>query len=100
MPALQFATGVQPVLSQSACSAPLFDERARRSAGTGSASTAFLLEGLRPVQAVLQYIYQIKYVGWRWGGWCFCSCFLVLCVILYCFLFLHSVFHVKIYSYF
>ena len=82
MPALQFATGVQPVLSQSACSAPLFDERARRSAGTGSASTAFLLEGLRPVQAVLQYLNQINNVGWRWRGWRFRSDFLVLRLLL------------------
>ena len=42
--AAEFATGVEPVLSESACSSPLFYHSARRPASTGPGSAALLFE--------------------------------------------------------
>ena len=78
MPALQFATGVRPVLSQSACSSPLFDESAGGSAASRSGSAALLPERLRPVEAILQHLNQINHVSRRWRSWRFRRDFLVL----------------------
>ena len=82
MPALQFATGVRPVLSQSACSSPLFDQSAGGSPASRSGSAALLPERLRPVEAILQHLNQINDVSWRWRGWRFRSDFLVLRLLL------------------
>ena len=78
MPALQFATGVQPVLSQSACSSSLFDQRAGRSPASRSGSASLFPERLRPVEAVLQHLNQINHVSWRWRSWRFRSDLFVL----------------------
>src|SRR5438270_563988 len=51
------------MLSESACSAPLFYQSACRTAGTGAGSAALLFERLRPIKAVLQHLNQINNVG-------------------------------------
>src|SRR2546430_388563 len=68
MPALQFATGVQPVLSQSACSSPLFDESAGGSAASRSGSAALLPERFCLVQTLLQHLNKIDYISGRRRG--------------------------------